>query len=58
MNNWRGWLIGAISAVFLLAALLVPAIPQPLSITARHTSPPVSIKRTVMRFEPLWRTAL
>ena len=31
MNHWRGWLIGAISAVFVLAALLVPAIPQPLT---------------------------
>lgn len=31
MKAWRGWLIGAISAVFLLAALLVPAMPQPLS---------------------------
>lgn len=31
MNHWRGWLIGTISAVFVLAALLVPAIPQPLT---------------------------
>jgi len=31
MSQWRGWLIGAISLVFLLAALLVPAMPQPLS---------------------------
>ena len=31
MSQWRGWLVGAISAVFLLAALLVPAMPQPLS---------------------------
>ncbi len=31
MKSWRGGLIGAISAVFLLAALLVPAMPQPLS---------------------------
>jgi hypothetical protein len=31
MNQWRGWLIGAISIVFLLAALLVPPMPQPLS---------------------------
>jgi hypothetical protein len=31
MKSWRGGLIGAISAVFLLAAVLVPAMPQPLS---------------------------
>jgi hypothetical protein len=31
MSQWRGWLIGAISIVFVLAALLVPAMPQPLS---------------------------
>jgi hypothetical protein len=31
MSQWRGWLVGAVSLVFLLAALLVPAIPQPLS---------------------------
>ncbi|HEU4780650.1 MAG TPA: hypothetical protein VFS58_12280, partial [Steroidobacteraceae bacterium] len=31
MGQWRGWLIGAISAVFLVAALLVPAMPQPLT---------------------------
>jgi len=31
MKSWRGALIGAISAVFLLAALFVPAMPQPLS---------------------------
>jgi hypothetical protein len=31
MSQWRGWLVGAISTVFLLAALLVPPMPQPLS---------------------------
>ena len=31
MSHWRGWLLGALSAVCLLAALLVPAMPQPLS---------------------------
>jgi hypothetical protein len=31
MKSWRGGLIGAISAVFALAAVLGPAIPQPLS---------------------------
>jgi hypothetical protein len=31
MSQWRGWLIGAISLVFLLAALLVTPMPQPLT---------------------------
>ena len=31
MSHWRGWLIGAISAACLLAAVFVPAMPQPLS---------------------------
>lgn len=30
-GQWRGWLLGAISAVCVLAALFVPAMPQPLS---------------------------
>jgi Ceramidase len=31
MSQWRAWLIGAISMVFLVAALLIPAMPQPLT---------------------------
>ena len=31
MNTWRGWLLAAVTIAFLAAALLVPAMPQPLS---------------------------
>jgi hypothetical protein len=31
LSSWRGWLLGAITAGFLVAALVVPAMPQPLS---------------------------
>jgi hypothetical protein len=31
MTSWRGWLLAAVSACFVLAAILVPALPQPLS---------------------------
>jgi hypothetical protein len=31
MSQWRGWLVGAFSVLCLLAALLVPAMPQPLT---------------------------
>jgi hypothetical protein len=31
MRDWRGWLLAALTAGFALAAVLVPAIPQPLS---------------------------
>jgi hypothetical protein len=30
-NNWRGWLLAALTAGLALAAILVPAMPQPLS---------------------------
>jgi hypothetical protein len=29
--NWRAWLLAALTGVFALAAILVPAMPQPLS---------------------------
>jgi len=31
MRSWRGWLLAAVTVLFVLAALLVPAMPQPLS---------------------------
>ncbi|HTU66251.1 MAG TPA: ceramidase domain-containing protein [Steroidobacteraceae bacterium] len=31
MNTWRGWLLGAVTAVLAVAAFVVPAMPQPLS---------------------------
>jgi hypothetical protein len=31
VSAWRGWLLAAVTLGFLLAALLVPAMPQPLS---------------------------
>ena len=31
MSSWRGWLLAAVTLVFALAAVLVPAMPQPLS---------------------------
>jgi hypothetical protein len=30
-SDWRVWLIGAITAIFLVAAVVAPAMPQPLS---------------------------
>lgn len=31
MSSWRGWLFAAVTAAFVFAAILVPAVPQPLS---------------------------
>jgi hypothetical protein len=31
MRSWRGWLLAAVTVIFVLAAFLVPAMPQPLS---------------------------
>jgi hypothetical protein len=31
MSDWRGWLLAGSAGVFILAAILVPAMPQPLS---------------------------
>src|SRR3954466_9938292 len=31
MRSWRGWLLAAVTAIFVAAALLLPAFPQPLS---------------------------
>lgn len=31
MRSWRGWLLAAITGIFVVAALLLPAFPQPLS---------------------------
>jgi len=31
MNNWRGWLLGLVTVGIAVAAVIVPAMPQPLS---------------------------
>jgi hypothetical protein len=31
MSDWRGWLLAGSAGLFILAAILVPAMPQPLS---------------------------
>ena len=31
MRSWRGWLLAAVTGIFVIAAFLVPAMPQPLS---------------------------
>ena len=31
MRSWRGWLLAAITGIFAIAAIVLPAFPQPLS---------------------------
>ena len=37
MHDWRAWLLAALTAVFVIAAMVAPAIPQPLSYHAFAT---------------------